>query len=162
MTAQIEIEETGNLEKLLARLPLAIREKYLKAGMRKAGRVVIDAARPLIRKPGYKGDKPNLKPLRQTLVVVIRSYTKKTKAIIGPAYPAGAHGHLVEAGHDIVRGGRKSREGRPVHKPGTITGRVKPHPFLKPAAEATATRQLRALEETILAGVESEVGNAGH
>jgi hypothetical protein len=49
------------------------------------------------------------------------------------------HAHLVEFGHDEVKGGRKvaskSDQAKGV-KPGTVIGHVPPHPFMRPAVNA--------------------------
>jgi hypothetical protein len=63
-------------------------------------------------------------------------------AVVGPGWPAGAHGHLVEYGHRVV-----------THK-GVDTGkRAKPLPFQKPAEEKSKHAILRAFELKLVAEV---------
>jgi len=56
------------------------------------------------------------------------------------------HAHLVEFGHDVVRGGR-------------VVGQAKPHPFLRPAADeelARAAQEFAQAVENSLPGVTSK------
>jgi len=72
--------------------------------MRSAGQVVRDRVREVLPRPGYPGDKPELKPLRDTVAVKVKNYQGGfyKVLIVGYALPAGAHGHLVEFGHDMA------------------------------------------------------------
>lgn len=72
--------------------------------MQAAGEVVRREVRNIVPKPGYPGDKPGLKPLRETVAVRIRNYQGGffKVMLVGYQYPAGAHGHLVEDGHEKV------------------------------------------------------------
>lgn len=72
--------------------------------LRSAGNAVKEAVRELLPKPGYPGDKPEFKPLRDTVTVKIKNYQGGfyKVLIVGYALPAGAHGHLVEFGHNMA------------------------------------------------------------
>lgn len=161
-----EIKEDGNVEALLERLPIELRTTALTKAVRAAGKVVAERARQLCPPPGYPGDKPGLKPLRDTIGVQVRYYEREQDAavvaVVGPEYPAGAHGHLVEFGHRIV-GNAQLSEGssqgeaaaglfspaeylRRAHRAG---GEVAPQPFLRPAADETEAEQRAALAGTL-------------
>lgn len=142
---KVEIRATEETNALLLRLPIAVREKYLKQGLRKAGAVVRNEARKRCPKGGPRtGDKEGKKHLADTIRSEQRDYGEKLVQVIGPEYPAGAHGHLVEFGHEEVLFGRAT--GR----------RVPPHPFMRPAADTTKDQQLDALNDAVRAGIEKE------
>ena len=117
---------------LVERIAGDLRAGALVRAARAAGKIVVADARPRITAPGYRGDKAGLKPLRKSLTYVIRDYTDRVIVVIGTAWPEGAHGHLVELGHI-----GKRKDGSTYHVP--------PHPFLRPAAEATRTAQGEAI-----------------
>lgn len=97
---------TAYLEQLDKRLEQArISNQATRSVLRKELNKVKATSKQLVPKPGYPGDKPDLKPLRDTITVGIRSYEENAVwyGVVGPQYPAGAHGHLVE-------GWRKPRE----------------------------------------------------
>lgn len=115
-----------------------------------AGEVV--AARAKERCPvGDPTHNPEAKPLRDTIGVVVRDYGDRALAVVGPEYPAGAHGHLVEYGHDIVPRGQsrsvgKGRISGAKRKGGVTKGRARPFPFLRPAFDETQPQQYAAME----------------
>jgi hypothetical protein len=90
------------------RLLLAIEEHARGAAigrvLRAAGEAVKKAVQDVLPKPGYPGDKPDLKPLRDTVSVKVKNYQGGfyKVLIVGYALPAGAHGHLVEFGHEMT------------------------------------------------------------
>lgn len=133
----VTVSESGDLDGLLARLPIEVRRVSLKKAMRAAASVVVRRAKQPVARPGYPGDKADLKPLRDTIGAVVRDYEEYVVAVVGPQHPAGAHGHLVEYGHEEVLWG--VRTGR----------RVPPHPFLRPAADGTRAEQQAAMEGTL-------------
>lgn len=94
--------------------------------MREAGKLLENRVKTLLPKPGYPGDKPDLVPLRNTLHTRVRDYQNKAFRVMitGYAYPAGAHGHLVEEGHEKVLWGYRV-EGE----------QVPPHPYFARAVE---------------------------
>lgn len=130
----LDIQETGNTAALLTELPLAIRGKGLLSAVRKSLKPVVAKAKSLApvgqARAGKKAGKPHL---RDTITSVVRDYGETKVGVAGPSYPAGAHGHLIEFGHNVVRDGR-------------VVGRAPPYPFLRPAAESTASEQKAAFE----------------
>jgi len=80
--------------------------------LKAAGEVVKREMQAIVPKPGYPGDKPGLKPLRDTVAVRVRNYQGGFYKVmlVGPSYPAGAHGHLVEDGQEKVLWGRVTGE----------------------------------------------------
>ena len=91
----------------LARIQVFERGAALKKAMGSAAEIVRKRTLGKLPRPGYPGDKPGLKPLRQTLRKKVIQYPSgKTVALVGYAYPAGAHGHLLEEGHAQAGGAR--------------------------------------------------------
>lgn len=86
---------------------------------------------------GLAAERAGVKPLRETIGIAIRDYDQRTLAVVGPEYPAGALGHLVEFGHQEVLYGR--RTGR----------RVPPHAFLRRAFDETREAQEAAMDAVV-------------
>lgn len=121
------IQGADAAERIMASLPAELNKQQRKA-LRKMGQVVVRRARALVPQPGYPGDKPEYKPLRDTIAVEVKE-GRQLFAVVGPKRPAGAHGHLVEYGHRVV-------------SHGVDTGYVtEPHPFMEPAATETRPQQ---------------------
>lgn len=97
--------------------------------------------------------------------------------VIGPAWPKGAHGHLVEYGHRIVIGkrhGRASNADRiaqaalggqdmealasdPAVQGRAVNGFVPPRPFMRPAIDSTRNEVAAAIYRGLLEHFEAEV-----
>ena len=90
-------------------------------------------------------ERAQAKPLAETIRVKVRKYDTVSVAVIGPEYPAGALGHLIEFGHREILYGRDT--GR----------RVPPKPFLRPAADETRGEQDAAMLNVLRA----ELAKAG-
>lgn len=138
---KIEIKEVGKVDSILSAMPIQLREKALVKALRAAGNIVAKEARRLAPKPGYKGDKPGLIPLNKSIKTVVRRYNHVIAVFVGPTYPQGAHGHLVEYGHAKVLWGKRTGE------------QVKGKPFMRPAADTTEAAQ----QAKIISVLRSEV-----
>ena len=70
--------------------------------LRSVGELIKADVVTVLPKPGYPGDKPEFKPLRETMLVRVKSYDRgATKVlVVGYAWPEGAHGQPLEAGHE--------------------------------------------------------------
>ena len=129
----------------LASLPLEMRGPVISTALRKGGKIVAARAKQLVPPPGYPGDKPEFKPLRETIGVEVKVYSSASVAIIGPKRPAGAHGHLVE-GVDSKGENVDVRH----HSRGQPTGSIlKKTPFMGPASRDTKEQQRAAVTEGI-------------
>src|SRR6185503_1924540 len=116
-------------------------------------------------KPGYPGDKPELKPLRDATAVKVKEYPNGTiVALVGYEWGAGSHGHNVEEGHAIVTGGTspKPSAGRKTARKsatpdgrgtGVIRGRVAGRYDIAISAKATESAQ----SEAISAGIQEAI-----
>lgn len=138
LTITTTVQEDRNTLELLQRVAIGLRGPIAKKARLAAGRIVAGSARQRVTGPGYKGDKPGLKPLRDTMRTVDRD---RGTTFVGPEYPAGAHGRLVELGHDAEDGSR-----------------VPAYPFLRPAADETTAQQQQVMADTLIKGVEDACG----
>jgi hypothetical protein len=152
----VTITETGDMNKILQQLPLMLQRGALDKALRAAGKVVAQRARelcPRATKTGtskgwsdvYFAKRATAKPLAETIGVVVRKYDTTSVAVIGPQYPAGSLGHLVEFGHRHIAWGHDT--GR----------RIPPKPFLRPAADETRGEQ----DAAILNVLRAELAKAG-
>lgn len=131
-----QLNINANADSLVERIEAKLRAGALSKAAQAAGELVENDARPRITAPGYKGDKAGLKPLQDSLDTVVREYRTAVVAIVGTKFPEGAHGHLVEFGHELV-------------KNGIVIGHVPPHPFLRPAIETTTEAQQQVVFATL-------------
>ena len=127
----------ARMDRVLAKASIELRQRMVKKAIRKAARKIAIAMKK--RAPVSDDDKG--KPLKETIGVVVREYGARTTAIIGPEYPAGSHGHLVEFGHEEVLFGVKT--GR----------RVPPHPFARPAFDETKEEAKNEIVRSLVADV---------
>ncbi len=131
----IETQGFTEAEAMLLEVPHKTNQA-LKKALRKAGQHVVKRAKQLVPRPGYPGDKPDLKPLRDTIGVEVKQ-GETIYAVVGPKRPAGAHGHLVEGG---------ARH----HSWGVPTGvMTKPVPFIEPASQDTKHLQHTELVDNL-------------
>lgn len=138
---RLDEKSIRRLDRVLSQIAIELRARELEKATRKGGNVIARAMRRKAPKPGYPGDKPDLKPLKNTIGVVIRRYGRRfvrLVAMIGPQYPAGAHGHLVEFGHEEVLFGE--RTGR----------RVPPHPFARPAFDESRQKAMNEIIRALI------------
>lgn len=135
-----------SLEPILKRIAPDLREKAIKQAIRAAGRIVANKAKTLVPQPGYPGDKPGKKPLRDTFKVRVRNYRAIFVAVVGPGWPEGAHSHLVEEGHEQVK------------RDGTTGAFVPGKKYLAPAAEQTIDEQLGVMRTKLFAQIKKSGG----
>lgn len=158
-SAQVQVQFDGwqEADDFLTQLPRQLRGKALGIAVTKGLNKVKRRAQELVPQPGSpgyterRGERRNRKHLKDTISVVIREYSNSLVGIVGPSYPTGAAGHLVEHGHRIARGGtleplsdaKKKTPGiSKVSKErgkGIPIGFVPANPFMQPAWEDTAS-----------------------
>lgn len=144
--AGVTISGAIELREILKGLTPKLEKKYIKAGIKAANKVVAQEAKRILvanqkyRAPRYRKDKATgayitktdkkgveqlvkFKKLRYTIKDVVRRYKsgRKTMGVVGPTWPDGNHGLLVERGHVKFLWGKATGE------------RVRPYPFLGPA-----------------------------
>lgn len=132
----IQFDEIGL--NMLESLAGANRLLGLRRALQKAGEIVQAKAKQHCPKPGYKGDDPDKKPLVDTIGVKVWIGDHGIVCYVGPQYPAGAHGHLIEFGHRMV-----------IH--GQVLGWVEAKPFMRPAADETKSEQQAKIKEVLQA-----------
>ncbi|RZU39327.1 HK97-gp10 family putative phage morphogenesis protein [Edaphobacter modestus] len=87
-------------------------------------------------------------------VTMTRSDQGNIAAIVGPGKLTRHAANWVEYGHRMVTGGRSTviKSGRNAGKtkgPGSAVGDVDPHPFIRPAFEATAEQVAQTIADTL-------------
>lgn len=132
--AVLELEGWEELQRALERVDDTLVGRTKLEAVKAAGEVVARQAKALCP----RGESDGEKPLADTIGVEVRDYGERALAVIGPEYPAGAHGHLVEQGHEIV-----TWDGRRTGK------RATPKPFVRPAFEATKDQQVAAMQAVV-------------
>lgn len=152
--ASLEINEAlfAQIDRELAAIGVFHRQAALKAGLQKPLDLVADRYRSNLPMPGYPGDKKGKKPLRDTVGTKIKEYSGGTVVgVVGAYYPAGAHAHLIEEGHDIVisRGARK----------GTPAGRVGGFFDLARAVESTRNQRDALVLQSVREAIEAAKNN---
>lgn len=143
-SVRFRLDMPPGLPALLEQLPIELRLKWLPAGIRKGSRIIQKRMKELCPKGGPReGEKSGKKHLRDTIGVVQRKYKsgRLLAAYIGPEYPAGAHGHLVEFGHKGVFG--------------DMSKRVPPKPFARPAFDEKQGEAQAAIVDELKRGIES-------
>ena len=144
--AQLIVKESASLEKILAKLPIDLRAKSMQKAVRAGGKVVQRRAKELAP-VGDPNDKPHLKPLKDTITTVVRAYRSDQLwvAVVGPGYPAGAHGHLLEFGHEVI----VNRGERAGQTPLTGSPFVEGNEFMAPAVDQTLAQQDAAVVKSL-------------
>lgn len=142
--ATIKLEGWEELKQALDRIDDLLTGKVKIEALKAAARVVASEARRLCPEGDYAHNRGAI-PLHETINVRLRDYGQRGLAVIGPVYPAGAHGYLVEYGHAEVLWGKAT--GR----------RVPPKPFMRPAFEGTK-REQQAVMESVVARNLRELG----
>jgi hypothetical protein len=169
---RIEINEAllGEIDAQLARMAKPNTEP-LHAGVRKAATVVKQRNFEMLPKPGYPGDRPKLKALRDTITVKTAEYVAGNGrtmvfGLVGYAWGAGSHGHPVEHGHRIAtrKTGKltrpsaterfKSHTGKRFAQAGIVQGRHD----LEIASKATLAEQSAAIVAGITQCIDRTLG----
>lgn len=162
MTAKLYISGTEDLDKRLAALERVSRMPVLKRGLRAAGEAPKRRLRQILPKPGYPGDKPELKPLRDAIgnkTVEYQNWAVLVQ-IVGYEWGTGSHGHMVEEGHEMVTGGTSPKPGkgrktaRKSKRPGQrgdgrVVGFVAGKHYLQQAFDSTKAEQSEAIQDAI-------------
>ena len=133
--------------RILDNIEEMVRGPAITTVLRGIGNQIKSDVRAVLPKPGYPGDKPGFKPLRDTMLVKVKNYSGgATKVLVtGYAWPAGAHGQPLEAGHEKYLWGEHI-EGSPVD----------PHPYM---AEVVAAGQVQ-YDRTLIEGARKALEKA--
>lgn len=128
------------LDEALTQLPRSVAKSVLIKAMKNAGKPIADHARSLA--PVDEGRLAESIDVRQTLTRRQRRGRSRRGAaaiFIGPTFPMGRHGHLVEFG----TGPRYHK------KTGKYVGMMSARPFLRPAWDSGRSRALDILRAEI-------------
>lgn len=180
----VQLRGFNEAQALMHKLPEEIQVRACKRALKLAAEIVVKAAKskaPSSRMMGLKGSfyKQSKKQQAESPIPLMSTITFRSKSykdgvdlvVVGPAYPAGAHGHLVEHGHKAVYWGRMSggMTSRTLHTPRkqahqrnmpfvvkthyTGGARVEGKEFLAPAADQTKKQQ----EEVFIATLQRAI-----
>jgi hypothetical protein len=168
MAAAVKLEGFEALDEKLHDLIREKGEQILRKGLRAGGEIIQQAAIEMApeRTDGYGGGKSNAKnPAWDLPPGALKSdiglrvgWDKGTgglTAFIGPGKFTRNVAEWVEYGHAVVRGGRFSNWGR--RGTGQQVGRVKQHPFLRPALEMSEDSAIGAFKELVVSEVEKHM-----
>jgi HK97 gp10 family phage protein len=144
----VQLPDLDVIDRELGRVEQRLRTTALKKALRAGGRVVAARAKQLAPRSIQTGTwdawsksteeaRRGAKPLAETIGVTVRDYGHTLVLLVGPEYPAGALGHLVEYGHAEYLWGQAT--GR----------RVPPKPFMRPAADETEDQVDSAVIDTL-------------
>lgn len=103
---------------------------------------LLQPIKPDLQREAPRGDpkhKPDAKPLHKTIAIRAETYRTRSFGWIGPSYPSGAHGHLVEFG----------TKPHPVNHPGAT-----PKPWLEPAVLKYRSKLQRDMQKELVAIVQ--------
>ena len=141
--AELVVKETADLDQLLSQLPTGMREDAYAEALTAAGNIAKTRMRHLAS-IGDPNHNPQAKPLHKTFAVKVTDYQNGDVwvAIVGAEYPAGAHSHLVEEGHEVYRRGSKGDSARgQKRKPLTGKAKVEGKYFMATAIDQTEAQQ---------------------
>ena len=130
---RVQLEGYAELERALRELPKAAAKGVLRTAMRKAGQQVVDAASAAA--PKDTGALAESLALSTRLTKGQRRRRRKkgdVELFLGPTYPSGAHGHLVEFG----------------------TAHMAKRPFLRPAWDGLVDNVLKDFGNAMWAAIE--------
>lgn len=128
----VEVIGAKEAEALMDRLPKEMQGQKMIESMRASGNVVKREAKRRVP-VGDERHNRGKKAFKDTIGVVVRHYSNGVfYMLVGAAYPAGAHSHLVEFGHDVVisRGPNKGRK---------VGVKAAAKEFMAPAIDSTKT-----------------------
>lgn len=123
-------------ERMLDQIDAIARGPQLTKVLRSVGEQIRRDVKAVLPKPGYPGDKPELKPLRDTIAVKVENYRGgMTKVlVVGYGWPAGAHGQPLEAGHEKWLWGEHIADSP-----------VDPYPYFREVVQLTQVTQSQRL-----------------
>ena len=143
VSVKMELKNDRALELALKSLGPKLETRVMARALKAGAGETLKAAKRLAPR-GKTGN------LRKSLAVSrgrrVRRYGRRLVAVVGPAWPEGAHGHLIE------RGTRRRRT-----KTGADRGIMPARPFLEPAYDATKTAAVAKVKQKIRQGIEREV-----
>lgn len=167
--AKMKIEGLKELDAALKKLGPAVYRRVTKAAVRAGARPIIKAARANLASRSDQDDWPNSGTTAKSIIAKVKAYPNKqvAVAIIGPNTKTSATvggkkhvpayiAHLVEEGHDTVKGGKKNRRKGSNPKGVKVLGKVPAHPFLKPAVQSSVSQIREAMIKKARQGLEKE------
>lgn len=148
--ASVEIDglDPDELEKILENVQIAMRGKVIGKGLRAAGKIVVKEYKSRITAPGYEGDKPGQRSLRDAIGYKGKRYSNGNwVGVVGARVKSpwrAHHAHLYEKGHRMIVS-RGSRAGQQSLTRAFVPGKA----ALVPAYQTTRKRQVEAMEDNI-------------
>lgn len=158
----VEFDGIKSLDKFYATITESLKRKYIRQGMTAVGSEGVRLAKAELSAHGIKsrGRKGKTNKDGRITKGLVKSLTKRPSAkwrsaramarqgiigiAFGPGWPDGAHGHLVEFGHEVVSHGKRTGK------------RTTPKPFLRPAQRRLKPRFLNIMQAKLRSGLAKE------
>jgi len=143
MVVALDLQITGlkEIEEVFKQLPQAVNKRIVTKALTKASQPVKEAAKSIVRKDDGG--------LAESIVVSTRLFRKQKKfgsfkvgditIYVGPSFPKGSHGILVEFG----------TKARVQKTTGRSTGTMPSIPFMRPAWDSTKSRVIAAIHKEL-------------
>lgn len=162
----LKVKNDRTLEQVLRligeEMGIGTQQRIVKTGLRSAAAMILKDAKKRAPRQKRKRGGPRIGGnLRKSLAVTkgrrIRRYGGAGRrgllmAILGPSWPLGAHGHLVEKGTK-----RRKTKGEKSLPAGLKRGKMRRKPFLEPAYKAKVKPALREMRAKMWDGIEKAV-----
>ena len=135
--ATVEVKGFAKLDRALKELPLKVQNRIMGKVVRSGSKVVLKEAKALVPKhTGRLKKSMTIKRLRKSKTKgrIVDSVTFKED---------GWYAHLIEFGHQLVKGGRLGGSGA-----GKVIGHIAAQPFLRPAFDKNKKRILDIMKKT--------------
>lgn len=165
---RVDVRWTPEVDAALSKMDVTIRGVELERAIGKVGAAIVKRAKELVQRPGMPGYYATTKGRRtktkkklvETIAWKRKKYDDGRKIVLvaGPQYPAGAHGHLLERGHRIAKGGTLTSDRRklaPASKRtgirggGSVAGESKAFPFMLPAANDIEQKAIQIIVDSL-------------
>lgn len=165
----IPTAELRAIDRKIAGLSGIEQSKVLLAGMRAAGRAVRTRAKELAPH-GKQEDRQGRAALRSTPAYKITAFVRRNEPVLEVRVKAAKrapHLHLVELGHDIVKGGTVPRKqgGKTPQAidpsktgKGRVVGRVAGRPFLSRGGKYSEPQQRAEMNKAIVKAIKKLIG----
>lgn len=153
-TTEFSIAGAEGIQKVLMGLPVQLQKRALYNAFKAGAEIVAEEARQKALRHGlptsFTDDIIAGKPTRR------QRLGKETVAVVALKTGHSGWGHILEFGTaERIRNSKSSRRGKKGNRAGGRTGRIAPHPFLRPALDIKANAATEAAARILRENVET-------